>query len=72
MDQLPAHTRVKRRLEEVRQLHGGGPFTSHTFMAVCLWKADKDRFEIDFPNVERYCEGFCYTLFVYLWALGAS
>jgi hypothetical protein len=54
MDQLPVNTHVKRRLDEVRQLRGAGRGPSNTFMAICLWKADADRFEIDFHDVERY------------------
>ena len=52
MEQLPANSQVKRRLTQLCQLRGR-QFASTTFMAICLWKADSDRFEIDFHNLER-------------------
>ena len=52
MDQLPNETLVDERLEEISQLRGQQA-TSTAFMAICLWRADSDRFEIDFHELER-------------------
>lgn len=52
IDQLPANSKVMTRLTQISQARGLN-FRSTNFMAICLWKADKDRFEIDFHDLER-------------------
>ena len=65
MDQLPINCQVKQRLEKIRQLRGR-QFTSTNFMAICLWKSDSDRFQIDFHDIEKYAK-ICYcSVFIFI------
>jgi hypothetical protein len=54
MENLPTDSSVPGRLDEISYMRCKD-FASKNFMAICLWRADSDRFEIDFHDLERYC-----------------
>jgi len=48
---LPTNGRIASRVKEIQRIVGDGSDVG--FMAICLWKADSERFEIDFHDLER-------------------